>query len=206
MPPIIPCNGTLWINMWNLFFRAHVSRMLKPIFINQRIEGGLHFPTFTPRSSTTKSGPASWSVMYNLQITICSKHLSYKCPYWKSLNKNSYIFVNCCLNLYDIVYHSCILHIIENAHRSRWLIWLRHCVTIQKVLGSIPSSVTGDFFHGNQQFHVPVVDWASKNEYQYTPGGKDGQWVWPTTYHFQVPMSWNLGALTSQYPLGCIGL
>jgi hypothetical protein len=50
------------------------------------------------------------------------------------------------------------------------------------------------------------VDSASKNEYQDTPGGKDGLCVWLTTYHHQVPMSRNLGDLTSQNPLGPIGL
>jgi hypothetical protein len=34
-----------------------------------------------------------------------------------------------------------------------------------------------------------------KNEYQDTPGGKDGRCVRLTTYHLQVPMSWNLEAL-----------
>jgi hypothetical protein len=45
-----------------------------------------------------------------------------------------------------------------------------------------------------------------KNEYQDTHGGKDGRCVWLTTYHLQVPMSWNLEAITTQNPLGPIGL
>jgi hypothetical protein len=36
--------------------------------------------------------------------------------------------------------------------------------------------------------------------------GKDGRCVRLTTYHPQVPMSRNLEALTSQHPLGLIGL
>jgi hypothetical protein len=72
--------------------------------------------------------------------------------------------------------------------------------------GSIPGGVTGDVFRGIRQFHVPGVDSASKNEYQGTPEGKDGQCVWLPTYHLQVPMSRNLEALTSQNPLGPIGL
>jgi hypothetical protein len=62
--------------------------------------------------------------------------------------------------------------------------------------------VTGDFFRGIQQFHVPGVDSAPKNGYQDTPGGKDGRCAWLTTYHLQVPMSRNLRALTSQNPPG----
>jgi hypothetical protein len=33
----------------------------------------------------------------------------------------------------------------------------------------------------------PGVDSASKNEYQDTPGGKDGRCVRLTTYHLHVP-------------------
>jgi hypothetical protein len=45
-----------------------------------------------------------------------------------------------------------------------------------------------------------------KNEYQDTPGSKDGRCVRLITYHLQVPMSRNLEALTSQNPLGPICL
>jgi hypothetical protein len=62
------------------------------------------------------------------------------------------------------------------------------------------------FFPGICQFHVLGVDSVSKNEYQNTPGGKDSHCVRLTTYHLQVPMSQNLGALTSHNPLGPIGL
>jgi hypothetical protein len=46
------------------------------------------------------------------------------------------------------------------------------------------------------------VDSASKNEYQVNPGGKGGRCLRLTTYHFHVPMSRNLGALTSWDPVG----
>jgi hypothetical protein len=78
--------------------------------------------------------------------------------------------------------------------------------TSWKVPGSIPGGVTGDFFRGIRQFHVPGVDPTSINEYQDTPRGKDCQCVWLTTYHLQVPMSQNLGTLTFQNNLGSIGL
>jgi hypothetical protein len=42
-----------------------------------------------------------------------------------------------------------------------WRLWLRHCATIRKVPGSIPGGVTGNFFRGIRQFHVPGVDSAS---------------------------------------------
>jgi hypothetical protein len=48
------------------------------------------------------------------------------------------------------------------------------------------SYTDGNFFHGILQFRVAEVDSASKNEYQYTSGGKDGRCVWLTTYHLQV--------------------
>jgi hypothetical protein len=38
--------------------------------------------------------------------------------------------------------------------------WLRSCATSQKVHGSIPGHVTGDFFRGIWQVHVPGVDSA----------------------------------------------
>jgi hypothetical protein len=41
-----------------------------------------------------------------------------------------------------------------------------------------------------------------KIEYHDTPGGKDGQRVRLKAYHLQVPMSWNLGDLTSPEPSG----
>jgi hypothetical protein len=54
---------------------------------------------------------------------------------------------------------------------------------------------------------MPGVDSASKNEYQDTPGGKGGRFVWGddlTTFMCRV--SRNLGALTSWTPLGHVGL
>jgi hypothetical protein len=48
----------------------------------------------------------------------------------------------------------------------------------------------------------PGVDSASKNEYQVNPRGKGGRCLRLTTYHLHVPMSRNLGALTSWNPVG----
>jgi hypothetical protein len=48
----------------------------------------------------------------------------------------------------------------------------------------------------------PEVDSASKNEYQINPGGKDDRCVRLTTNHLNVPMSRNLGVLTSCNPVG----
>jgi hypothetical protein len=48
----------------------------------------------------------------------------------------------------------------------------------------------------------PGLDSASKNEYQANPGGKGGRCLRLATYHLHVPMSRNLGALTSWNPAG----
>jgi len=50
----------------------------------------------------------------------------------------------------------------------------------------------------------PRVDSASKNEYQVNPGGKGRRCVRLTTDHLHVPMSRNLGALTSWNPVGLL--
>jgi hypothetical protein len=47
----------------------------------------------------------------------------------------------------------------------------------------------------------PGVDSASQNEYQVNPEGKVGRCVRLTTYNLHVPMSKNLGALTSWNPV-----
>jgi hypothetical protein len=48
----------------------------------------------------------------------------------------------------------------------------------------------------------PVSTQPLKNEYHDTLGGKDGRFLWLTTYHLQVPMSRNLEALTFPEPSG----
>jgi hypothetical protein len=48
----------------------------------------------------------------------------------------------------------------------------------------------------------PGVGSASKKEYQINPEGKGGRCVRLITYHLHVPMSRNLGALTSWNPVG----
>jgi hypothetical protein len=79
--------------------------------------------------------------------------------------------------------------------------WLRHCATSRKVPGSIPD-VAGAFSVASDSSMCPGVDSASKNEYQVNPKGKGGRCVRLTTYHLHVPMSRNLGALTSWNPVG----
>jgi hypothetical protein len=58
---------------------------------------------------------------------------------------------------------------------------LKRCAASRKVPGSIPGRVTGDFFRGIRQVHVPAVDSAFRNEYQNILGGKDGRCVGLTT-------------------------
>ena len=77
-------------------------------------------------------------------------------------------------------------------------------VTNRKVSVSI---LAGGFFIDIKSFgshYGPEVDSASnRNEYQeYFLGGKGGRYVRLTTYHHHVPLSRNLGALTSWNPLG----
>jgi hypothetical protein len=48
----------------------------------------------------------------------------------------------------------------------------------------------------------PGVDSASKNEYEVNPVGKGGRRVRLTTYHLHMPMSRNLGVLTSWNNVG----
>jgi len=84
--------------------------------------------------------------------------------------------------------------------------WLRCCATNRKVAGSIPAGVNG-FFIDIKSFrshYGPGVDLASnRNEYrEYFLGVKSGRCVRLTTYHHPVPLSLNLGALTSWNPLG----
>ena len=79
--------------------------------------------------------------------------------------------------------------------------WLRCCATNRKVAGSIPDGVSG-FFIDIKSFrshYGPGVDSG------VFPGGKGGRCVRLTTYHHPVPLSRNLGTLTSLNPLGPSG-
>ena len=84
--------------------------------------------------------------------------------------------------------------------------WLRCCATNRKVAGSIPAGVTGFFIDikSLRSHYGPRVDSASnRNEYQeYFLGVKGGRCVRLTTYHYPVPLSRNLGTLSSWNPLG----
>jgi hypothetical protein len=84
--------------------------------------------------------------------------------------------------------------------------WLRYCATNHKVTGSNPDGVIG-IFHWHKSFwshYSPEVDSASnRNEYQeYFLGvNAAGAYGWQP-YHHPVPLSRNLGTLTSWNPLG----
>ena len=84
--------------------------------------------------------------------------------------------------------------------------WLRCCATNRKVAGSIPDGVIGIFhWHKSSRSHYgPGVDSASnRNDYQENFLGVNaaGAYGWQP-YHLPVPLSWNLGTLTSWEPLG----
>ena len=73
--------------------------------------------------------------------------------------------------------------------------WLRCCATNRKVAGSIPAGVIDIKYFWSH--YGPGVDSASnRNECQAA-----GAYVWQP-YHHPVPLSCNLGTLTSWNPLG----
>ena len=77
---------------------------------------------------------------------------------------------------------------------------------IGKVAGSIPAGVSGYFIDIKSfpSHYGPGVDSASnRNEYhEYFLGGKGGRFVKLTSYRHPVPLSRNLGILTSWNSLG----
>jgi hypothetical protein len=76
--------------------------------------------------------------------------------------------------------------------------------TSRRVSGSIISGVTGVFFSvATDGSMCPGVDLASKNEYQDTPGGKDGRCIRVTILPpSQCRKSRKSGALKLPVPLG----
>ena len=84
--------------------------------------------------------------------------------------------------------------------------WLRCCAANRKVTGSIPDGVIGIFYWHNpsDRTYGPGVDSASnRNEYQENflkVNSACSQISWQR--YFPVPLSWNLGNLTSRNPLG----
>jgi hypothetical protein len=75
--------------------------------------------------------------------------------------------IHCCLIIFISFSDKC-SYIVKNVCvcvcEWAWCgVVLRHCATSRKVPGSIPSGVTGDFFRGIRQFHVPGIDSASYN-------------------------------------------
>ena len=78
---------------------------------------------------------------------------------------------------------------------------LRCCATNRKVAGWIPAVVSGYFIDikSFRSHYGPGVDSASNRcEYQeHFLGGKGGWCVRLTTYHHPVPLSRNLGTLSS---------
>jgi len=100
--------------------------------------------------------------------------------------------------------HRCIKFILfwnDTLHVSAVAHWLTCCATNRKVAGSIPAGVSA-FFIDIKSFrshYGPGVDSASnRNEYQEY----FCRCVRLTAYHHPVPLSRNLGALTSWNTLG----
>ena len=84
--------------------------------------------------------------------------------------------------------------------------WLRCCDSNLKVTGSTPAGVSGfsiDIKSFRSHYGPGVDSISNRNEYQeYFLGGKGGRCGRLTTYHHPVPLSCNLGTLTSWNPLG----
>ena len=84
--------------------------------------------------------------------------------------------------------------------------WWRCCATNRKVAGSIPDGVIGIFHWHNppdRTMALGVDSTSNRNEYQQNFLGVNaaGAYGWQP-YHLPVPLSWNLGTLTSWNPLG----
>ena len=101
------------------------------------------------------------------------------------------------------------LHIISYKRGTAVAQSLRYYATNRKVAGSIPAGVNGFFIHikSLRSHYGPGVDSASNsNEHQeHFLGVKARRCVRLTTYHRPVPLSRNLGTLTSWNPLGHSG-
>jgi len=101
------------------------------------------------------------------------------------------------------------VYVLRSYWGDRGRQWLRCCATNRKVAGSIPAGVSG-FFIDIKSFrshYGPGVDSAcNRNEFQeHFQGVKSGRCLRLTTYHHPVPLSRNLGTLTSWNPLGHSG-
>jgi len=84
--------------------------------------------------------------------------------------------------------------------------WLRCCATNRKVAGSIPAGVI-EICHWHKILPIALWAWGRLSlQHKWVPGvfpgGKGGRCVKLKTYHHPVPLSRNLGILTSWNPLG----
>ena len=81
----------------------------------------------------------------------------------------------------------------------------RHYATNQQLTGSIPDGVIGIFHWHNPSGRTMALESTQPLTEMSTrlfPGGKDVRCVRLTTLPPSVPLSWNLGTLTSWNPLG----
>ena len=84
--------------------------------------------------------------------------------------------------------------------------WLRFCATNRSVASSIPDGVIG-IFHWHKILPIALWSWGRLSlKQKWVPGvfpvGKGNRWVRLLTYHHPVPLSRNMGVLTSWNPVG----
>jgi len=121
---------------------------------------------------------------------------------YKMLNlwRSNFLLPFTCIYTFHIIYGKVLFDM-----RTAVAQWLRCWATNRTVASSIPVGVSGLFIDikSFRSHYGPGIDSASnRNEYKEYFLGKGGRCVRLTTYHYPVPLSRNLGVLTSWNPLG----
>ena len=98
------------------------------------------------------------------------------------------------------------MYVYIKRHHTAVEQWLRCCSTNRKVVGSIQAGVIGIFLW-HKILPIALWPWGRLSlQQKWVPGAFPGVKVagalgWQP-YHHPVPLSWNLGTLTSWNPLG----
>ena len=121
-----------------------------------------------------------------------------KCKYFESIH-----FLRCCARICFLF--QCLNNFLYFDFVTAVAQWSRCCATNRKVAGSIPGAVIGNFIdinslrsHYGPGFAQPLTGMSTRS----ISGCNNGRCVRLTTYQHPVPLSRNLGTLTSWNPLG----